>query len=56
MFKLGEYYEDVARDVAKYLRDAGMKVDIRTFTVTTHPPTTKFIIFEDILFHYSGYR
>jgi hypothetical protein len=32
MFKLGEYHEDDARDVAKYLRDAGMKVDIRTFT------------------------
>jgi hypothetical protein len=32
MFKLGEYYEDEARDIAGYLRDAGMKVDIRTFT------------------------
>lgn len=32
MFKLGEYYEDVARDIAKYLKDAGMKVDVRTFT------------------------
>jgi hypothetical protein len=32
MLKLGEYYEDEAREVAKYLRDAGMKVDIRTFT------------------------
>ncbi len=32
MFKLGEYYEDDARDIADYLRDAGMKVDIRTFT------------------------
>jgi hypothetical protein len=32
MFKLGEYYEDVARDIAKHLKDAGMKVDVRTFT------------------------
>lgn len=32
MFKLGEYCEDDARDIAEYLRDAGMKVDIRTFT------------------------
>jgi hypothetical protein len=32
MFKLGEYYEDVARDIADYLMEAGMKVDIRTFT------------------------
>jgi len=34
MFKLGEYYEDVARDIADYLKDAGMKVDIRTFTAS----------------------
>ncbi len=32
MFKLGEYQEDKARDIADYLKDAGMKVDIRTFT------------------------
>jgi methionine synthase II (cobalamin-independent) len=32
MLKLGEYYEDEAREVAKYLRNAGIKVDIRTFT------------------------
>jgi hypothetical protein len=32
MFKLGEYYEDYARDIADFLKDAGMKVDIRTFT------------------------
>jgi len=32
MFKLGEYYEDEARDIADFLRDAGLKVDIRTFT------------------------
>jgi hypothetical protein len=32
MFKLGEYYEDAARDIVDYLRDAGMKADIRTFT------------------------
>jgi hypothetical protein len=30
MFKLGEYDEDEARDIADYLKDAGMKVDIRT--------------------------
>ena len=32
MFKLGEYEENEARDIADYLRDAGLKVDIRTFT------------------------
>jgi hypothetical protein len=32
MFKLGEYHEVVARDIADYLIEAGMKVDIRTFT------------------------
>lgn len=32
MFKLGEYYEDKARDIADQLKDVGMKVDIRTFT------------------------
>jgi hypothetical protein len=32
MFKLGEYYEDEARDIADQLKDVGMKVDIRTFT------------------------
>jgi hypothetical protein len=32
MFKVGEYYEDEARDIADYLKDAGMKADIRTFT------------------------
>ncbi|MFB3766071.1 MAG: hypothetical protein ACE14P_12610 [Methanotrichaceae archaeon] len=31
MFKLGEYDEDDARDIADYLKDAGLKVDIRTF-------------------------
>ena len=35
MFLLGEYYEDVARDITDRLKDAGMKVDIRTFT-TSH--------------------
>ncbi len=34
MFKLGEYDEDVARDIAGYLKDAGMKVDIRSFTAS----------------------
>lgn len=33
MFKLGEYDEDEAREIADHLRDAGMKVEIRTFTV-----------------------
>ena len=32
MFMLGEYYEDEARDIADFLKDAGLKVDIRTFT------------------------
>lgn len=32
MFKLGEYDVDEARDIADYLKDAGLKVDIRTFT------------------------
>lgn len=32
MFKLGEYDVDEARDIADYLRDAGLKVDVRTFT------------------------
>ena len=32
MFKLGEYYEEMARDIADQLKDVGMKVDIRTFT------------------------
>src|SRR5512137_2267422 len=31
MFKLGEYDEDEAREVADGLKDAGMKVDIKTF-------------------------
>ena len=31
IFKLGAYYEDEARDVADYLEDAGIKVDIKTF-------------------------
>lgn len=29
MFKVGEYYEDEAKTVANYLKDAGFKVDIR---------------------------
>lgn len=32
MFKVGEYHEDVARDIANYLKEAGMKVDIRTYS------------------------
>ncbi len=35
MFKLGEYYEDEAREMAEYLKEAGMKVEVRTFT-TSH--------------------
>lgn len=33
MFKVGEYYEDEARSVASYLRDAGFKVDIKGLVV-----------------------
>ncbi len=29
MFKVGEYYEDEAKTVANYLKDAGIKVDVR---------------------------
>ncbi len=32
MFKVGEYHEDVARDIANYLKEAGMKVDVRTYS------------------------
>jgi len=32
MFKVGEYQEYVARDIANYLKEAGMKVDVRTFS------------------------
>jgi hypothetical protein len=32
MFKLGEYDEEEARDIADYLKEAGMKVDVRTCT------------------------
>jgi hypothetical protein len=42
MFKLGEYYEDVSRDIAEYLKDAGMKVDIKTFT-TCHLEVFHFL-------------
>jgi hypothetical protein len=35
MFRLGEYYENETRDIANYLKDAGMKVDIRTFTASS---------------------
>jgi hypothetical protein len=34
LFKLGEYHEYVARDIADCLMEAGMKVDIRTFTAS----------------------
>ena len=34
MFLLGEYYEDEARYIADCLKEVGMKVDIRTFTVS----------------------
>lgn len=32
MFKVGEYREEVARDIANHLKEAGMKVDVRTFS------------------------
>jgi hypothetical protein len=32
MFKLGEYDGDETRDIVDYLKDAGMRVDIKTFT------------------------
>lgn len=35
MFKVGEYYEDEARSVAGYLRDAGFKVDIKGLVVAS---------------------
>jgi len=34
MFLLGEYDEDEARDIADRLKHVGMKVDIRTFTIS----------------------
>ncbi|MRS03882.1 hypothetical protein EG832_11785, partial [bacterium] len=34
MFMLGEYDEDEARDIADCLKEAGMKVDIRNFTLS----------------------
>ncbi len=34
MLKLGEYYEEKAKRIANYLKDAGMKVDIRAISVT----------------------
>lgn len=33
MFKLGEYFEDEARSIASYLKDAGFKVDIKGLVV-----------------------
>ncbi|MDD1761165.1 MAG: hypothetical protein LUQ59_02950 [Methanothrix sp.] len=33
MFKVGEFYEDEAKTVAAYLKDAGLKVDIKGFVV-----------------------
>ncbi len=33
MFKVGEFYEDEAKSVAAYLKDAGLKVDIKGFVV-----------------------
>jgi len=35
MFKVGEYYEDEAKSVASYLRDAGFKVDIKGLVVAS---------------------
>jgi len=34
MFLLGEYCDEEARFVADCLKDAGMKVDIRTYTAS----------------------
>lgn len=34
MFLLGEYYEDVAMEIADRLRKVGMKVEIRTYTAS----------------------
>jgi hypothetical protein len=33
MFKVGEYFEDDAKSIASYLRDAGFKVDIKGLVV-----------------------
>jgi len=33
MFKVGEYFEDEAKSIASYLRDAGFKVDIKGLVV-----------------------
>ena len=33
MFKLGEYFEDEAKSIASYLKDAGFKVDIKGLVV-----------------------
>ncbi len=35
MFKLGEYYEDDAKSIAKYLRDARIKVEQKTYLCAT---------------------
>ncbi|RQW80335.1 MAG: hypothetical protein EHM14_05305 [Methanothrix sp.] len=32
MFKLGEYYEDEAKPIMKYLNEAGIKAEVRTYT------------------------
>ena len=33
MFKVGEYFEDEAKSIASYLKDAGFKVDIKGLVV-----------------------
>jgi hypothetical protein len=35
MFKVGEYFEDEAKSIASYLRDAGFKVDIKGLVVAS---------------------
>ncbi|VVB63317.1 Uncharacterised protein [uncultured archaeon] len=35
MFKLGEYYEDDAKSIVKYLKDAKIKVEQKTYICTT---------------------
>ena len=35
MFKLGEYYEDEAKSIVKYLRDAKIKIEQKTYLCAT---------------------
>ena len=38
MFKLGEYYEDEAKSIVKYLRDAKIKIEQKTYLCATAEP------------------